>query len=363
MAFASRQPPCAGARYRHPRRVTLIPPPDRAAGKALLGWYDKHRRAMPWRAIRGRPDPYRVWLSEIMLQQTTVAAVVPYFERFTARWPTVAALAAADETEVMAAWAGLGYYARARNLIACARAVAAAGAFPETAVGLRALPGVGAYTSAAVAAIAFGEAVPVVDGNVERVVARLLMLDVPPKKAPARIAETVAAMLPAARPGDFAQAMMDLGATICTPRKPVCGFCPLDGVCLARAARRAEDFPVKAPKKARAMWQGVVFAPFRPDGSCLFRIRPAKGLLGGMPELFGSTWGEAPASPFDFAPFTARWEEAGSVSHGFTHAELTLRVFRAEAPASRRAPAGAFWKAPEEAGLPTLMKKAVARAA
>ena len=318
---------------------------------------------MPWRATRGRPDPYRVWLSEIMLQQTTVAAVIPYFERFTGRWPTVEALAAAEDADVMAAWAGLGYYARARNLIACARAVAAAGAFPTTAAGLRALPGVGAYTSAAVAAIAFGERVAVVDGNVERVVARLVMLEVPPKRAPGRVVETVEAMLPARRAGDFAQAMMDLGATICTPRKPACALCPLRPACRASATGAAEDFPVKAPKKARAVWEGVVFAPFRPDGTCLFRIRPAKGLLGGMPELYGSAWGEAPAEPLRFAPFAARWEEAGFVTHGFTHAELTLQVFRTDAAASRAAPTGAFWKAPEEAGLPTLMKKAVARAA
>lgn len=344
--------------------MSTAAPIDRAAGKALLAWYDRHRRTMPWRATRGRADPYRVWLSEVMLQQTTVAAVIPYFERFTARWPTVEALAAAPEADVMAAWAGLGYYARARNLIACARAVAAGGGeFPSTAAGLRALPGVGAYTSAAVAAIAFGEAVPVVDGNVERVVSRLLALDVPPKRAVAQVEAAVEAMLPARRAGDFAQAMMDLGATICTPRKPVCSLCPLRPNCRASLEGRAEEFPVKAPKKARAVWEGVVFAPFRPDGSCLFRIRPAKGLLGGMPELFGSGWGEAPAEPLDFAPFAARWEEKGFVSHGFTHAELTLRVMRADAPASRSAPAGAFWKTPEEAGLPTLMKKAVARAA
>lgn len=338
--------------------------PDRAAGAALLAWYDRHRRRMPWRATRGRPDPYRVWLSEIMLQQTTVAAVIPYFERFTERWPTVAALAAADEADVMAAWAGLGYYARARNLIACAKALAAAGAFPTTAEGLRALPGVGAYTSAAVAAIAFGEAVAVVDGNVERVVSRLLMLDVPPKRAPARVAAAVEAMMPPRRPGDFAQAMMDLGATICTPRKPVCSLCPLRAPCRAAAVGAAEDFPVKAPKKARATWEGVVFAPFRPDGTCLFRIRPARGLLGGMPELFGSAWETTPpAEPFAFAPFAARWQEAGAITHGFTHAELSLRVFRTDAAADLQAPADAFWKPPDEAGLPTLMKKAVARAA
>lgn len=318
---------------------------------------------LPWRVVKGRADPYRVWLSEVMLQQTTVAAVIPYFERFTKRWPTVTALAAAEDRDVMSAWAGLGYYARARNLLACARAVAASGgAFPRTAERLRMLPGIGAYTSAAIAAIAFGEAVPAVDGNVERVVSRLTALEVPPKRAAAEVAGVVRAMLPAERAGDFAQAMMDLGATICTPRKPACGLCPLRPACAAGTTGRAEEFPVRAPKRARSVWQGVVFAPLRPDGTCLLRIRPAKGLLGGMPELFGSPWGEAPQEPFAFAPFAARWRETGSVSHVFTHAELTLRVFRADVATDRAAPEGGFWQAPDEAGLPTLMKKAITRA-
>ncbi|MEM9223978.1 MAG: A/G-specific adenine glycosylase [Pseudomonadota bacterium] len=338
-----------------------VKPLDGSAGRALLGWYDRHQRAMPWR--QARPDPYRVWLSEVMLQQTTVAAVVPYFERFLARWPTVEALAAADDAAVMEAWAGLGYYARARNLLACAREVAARGGFPRSSAGLRALPGVGVYTSAAVAAIAFGEAVSVVDGNVERVVARLLRLQDPPKTVAQTVHDAVRAMLPADRPGDFAQAMMDLGATICTPRKPVCGFCVLSDHCAASAVGDPLDFPKKVPKKPRKEWHGAVFAPFRADGSCLFRQRPPKGLLGGMPELFGSPWGAPPENPFRHAPFRAKWVEAGSITHGFTHAELTLRVFRADAPARARPPSGAYWRRPDEAGLPTLMKKAVARAA
>jgi len=337
--------------------------PDAAAGAALLAWYDRHCRAMPWRVTGGRPDPYRVWLSEVMLQQTTVAAVVPYYERFLARWPTVEALAAADDADVMAAWAGLGYYARARNLLACARAVAAAGGFPGTAEGLRALPGVGAYTSAAVAAIAFGERVAVVDGNVERVAARLLALDRPPKRASALVRSAVEAMMPAERPGDFAQAMMDLGATVCTPRRPGCTLCPLRTVCRAAALGIAGALPVREARRARARWEGVVFAPFRPDGTCLFRRRPPRGLLGGMPELCGSPWSEAPAEPMRHAPFAAAWQDAGSVTHGFTHADLTLRVFRAAAPADAPTPDGAFWRAPAEAGLPALMKKAIARAA
>ena len=342
---------------------TIDPPlPDAATGRALLVWYDRHKRSMPWRVPAGEADPYRIWLSEVMLQQTTVAAVGPYFERFLARWPTVEALAAAPDADVMHAWAGLGYYARARNLLACARAVTEAGRFPATAEGLRALPGIGAYTSAAIAAIAFGEAVPVVDGNVERVVARLTALAEPPKAVPGAVRDVVAAMLPEDRAGDFAQAMMDLGATICTPRSPACAICPIRSACRAARAGAQEDFPVKAPRKARSVRSGVVFAPFRPDGTCLLRTRPARGLLGGMPELFGSPWGEAPGEPFAHAPFDAAWEEAGAITHGFTHIELTLTVFRADVDARTPPPDGAFWRLPAEAGLPTLMKKAVARA-
>ncbi|UOM33726.1 A/G-specific adenine glycosylase [Acuticoccus sp. I52.16.1] len=336
--------------------------PGREAGAALLAWYDRHRRRLPWRAAPGeRADPYRVWLSEIMLQQTTVAAVKSYYAVFLTRWPTVADLAAAEDGAVMAAWAGLGYYARARNLLACARVVAG-GAFPATRESLRALPGVGDYTSAAIAAIAFGEPVPVVDGNVERVVSRLTRLDRPPKTAKRAVEDAVAAMLPADRPGDFAQAMMDLGATICTPRSPACALCPLRPVCAAAAHGDMQDYPVKAPKRARSVWHGVAFVPVRPDGTVLLRRRPARGLLGGMAEVFGSAWGATPQEPLAHAPFAADWTPAGSIAHGFTHAELTVDVYRAQAEADAPAPAGAWWALPADAGLPTVMKKIVTRA-
>nr|WP_232372809.1 A/G-specific adenine glycosylase [Acuticoccus mangrovi] len=326
-----------------------------------MSWYDRHRRALPWRVVEGRADPYRVWLSEIMLQQTTVAAVIPYFERFTRRWPTVVDLAGAEDGDVMAAWAGLGYYARARNLLACARAVAARGAFPTTREGLRALPGVGDYTSAAIAAIAFGETAVVVDGNVERVVARLLALPVPPKSARREVEASVAAML-TERAGDFAQAMMDLGATICTPRNPVCALCPIAEPCAARTEGEPTRYPVKAEKKPRKVWQGVAFVPVRSDGTILTRRRPERGLLGGMSEAWGSPWGDAPADPFAHAPFGAPWRPAGGVTHVFTHATLTLDVFVAEVGEGAATPTGGTWQAPAAAGLPTLMKKVVERA-
>lgn len=355
-----------------------------ATGAALLDWYDAHRRRLPWRAQPGeRPDPYRVWLSEIMLQQTTVAAVKPYFAAFLARWPTVEALAAADDDAVMAAWAGLGYYARARNLLACARALTERGGFPQTAAALSALPGVGAYTSAAIAAIAFGERAVVVDGNVERVVARLTALATPPKAQRKRVAGAVEAMLPDGRYGDFAQATMDLGATICTPKTPVCALCPLSRWCKAAARGDPLAFPVKPPRKVRAVWEGVAFVPIRPDGTVLVRRRPAHGLLGGMAEVFGSPWGPpadgagtgakagardggasvpASADGMAHAPFAADWALAGHVEHGFTHAALTLHVMSANVPADTAPPAGSRWAVAREAGLPTLMRKVVERA-
>ena len=336
------------------------PAPDRETAAALLAWYDRHGRSLPWR--EDRPDPYRVWLSEVMLQQTTVAAVKGYFATFTARWPTIEALARARDEEVMAAWAGLGYYARARNLLACARTVAAAGAFPSTAAALAELPGIGAYTSAAIAAIAFGERVAVVDGNVERVMARLIALDRPPKSAAAEVRAAVEAMLPAARPGDFAQAMMDLGATICTPRKPACALCPVRGWCTASLTADLTDYPRLLPKRPRQAWEGVAFVPVRPDGTVLLRRRPANGLLGGMLETYGSPWGARVEALPAHAPFDAGWLEVGAVEHGFTHAVLTLTVFAARVPAGTLAPAGASWHDPEAAGLPTLMKKVVTRA-
>lgn len=332
------------------------------AGLALLAWYDTNRRALPWRAEPGETtDPYSVWLSEIMLQQTTVAAVIPYYQAFLRRWPTVQDLAAAKDEDVMAAWAGLGYYARARNLLAAARAVSAAGAFPTTAEALRKLPGIGAYTSAAVAAIAFGQPIAAVDGNVERVVARLTALEVSPKKAQRQVTDAVTAIMVRARPGDFAQAMMDLGAVMCTPRNPSCGRCPLNDGCRAYGEGRVDQFPVRTAKAAKANWQGVAFVVRRADGAILLRRRPDKGLLGGMAEVFGSPWGDPPTEPLAHAPLSANWQEAGAVRHIFTHAELTLTVFAANVRTSAATPTGGYWQAPEAAGLPTAIKKAVVR--
>jgi A/G-specific adenine glycosylase len=292
----------------------------------LLRWYDGNARALPWRHPPGcpdTPDPYRIWLAEIMLQQTTVAVAGPYWQRFLARWPTVAALAAADDTDVMREWAGLGYYARARNLLAAARAVAAMGGFPETEVGLRALPGVGPYTAAAVAAIAFGERATVVDGNIERVVSRLAAIATPLPGAKPAIATALAPHVPADRPGDFAQALMDLGATICTPRSPRCLLCPLRPACHANAAGTPEAFPVKTPKAARPLKQGLAWWIEHSGDIALVR-RPPRGLLGGMLALPGTTWrvGQAPETPFD-----ADWQVLPDpVVHGFTHFELHLGI-------------------------------------
>ena len=259
----------------------------------LLAWYDRHARKLPWRVgpkerARGvQPDPYRVWLSEIMLQQTTVAAVKPYFDAFIARWPDVAALATAPREEVMKTWAGLGYYARARNLHACAEAVMRdhGGRFPETAAGLKALPGIGEYTAAAVAAIAFDEPVAVVDGNIERVIARLFAIDTPLPAAKKEIRARQQEMTPQARAGDYAQAMMDLGAAICTPKRPACALCPLVEACVAHARGEEETYPVKAEKAVRPTRHGLAFVAIRADGAVLLRRRPDKGLLGGMAEV------------------------------------------------------------------------------
>ncbi len=330
------------------------------AAHALLLWYDAHARALPWRAPPGTPapDPYRVWLSEIMLQQTTVAAVGPYFAKFTGRWPTVADLAAADEAELMAAWAGLGYYARARNLIACARAVMAdhGGRFPDTEEGLRALPGIGAYTAAAVAAIAFGRRAVVVDANVERVVTRLFALAEPLPGARPRIRELADTITPATRAGDFAQAMMDLGATVCTVRNPRCTVCPLSAGCKARAEGAPEAYPVKPPKKAKPRRRGIAYW-LESDGHVLLVRRPDKGMLGGMRALPGGDWGDAaaPAPPAD-----AAWRPVGTVEHVFTHFALSLDVMAAHLPG--RPIAGEWWPVDriEDAGLPTLYARAAA---
>jgi A/G-specific adenine glycosylase len=333
------------------------------ASAALLCWYAVDKRSLPWRAGDGEtPDPYRVWLSEVMLQQTTVAAVRPYYERFTARWPTVEALAAAPEEEVMRAWAGLGYYARARNLVACARRVVSehGGRFPDEEAQLARLPGIGRYTSAAIAAIAFGKRAVAVDANVERVVARLFALGQPLPAARARLHALADSITPAERSGDFAQAMMDLGSTICTPRAPDCGRCPLAPVCAARAEGEPELYPVKAAKRAKPRRQGYAYW-LEHRGHVLLVRRPAKGLLGGMLALPSGSWAEA-ASPGEGAPMPASWREAGAVEHVFTHFSLDLRLLVAEA---EHRPDGLWWPIAElgEAGLPTVFAKAAARGA
>lgn len=332
---------------------------DRVA-TLLLGWYDAHARVLPWRAAPGSPpaDPYRVWLSEVMLQQTTVAAVIPYFAKFTGLWPTVEALAAAPEAEVMAAWAGLGYYSRARNLVACARAVAQRGGFPDTEEGLRALPGLGAYTAAAVAAIAFGRRAVVVDANVERVVARLFAIDEPLPAGKAAIRAAAERITPAERAGDFAQGMMDLGATICTSRRPSCLLCPLSSLCAARAAGVQEGLPVKAAKKAKPVRQGTAFWIEREGRVWLVR-RPGRGLLGGMLALPDDGWSAARDGDGE-PPVPGAWRAGGVVLHTFTHFHLELGLAIHAGPKAQPVGEGEWWPsdAIEEAGLPTLFLKA-----
>ncbi|MEC3909821.1 A/G-specific adenine glycosylase [Sphingobium sp. CR2-8] len=328
----------------------------------LLAHYDMHARRLPWRAPPGSnaADPYRVWLSEVMLQQTTVAAVGPYYAKFLARWPTVEDLAASEDADLMAAWAGLGYYARARNLLACARAVAGehGGVFPDTEDGLRALPGVGAYTAAAVAAIAFGQRAVVVDANVERVVARLFAIAIPLPAARAAIRAAADRITPDTRAGDFAQAMMDLGATICTARNPACGICPLREDCAAVLTADPAAFPVKAPKKARPHRTGHCWWIER-DGHVWLVRRPDKGLLGGMRALPSSDWGDAPDPT---PPVPAAWTRIDEpVAHVFTHFSLALRVHHAHVgPNATPEGAGEWWPVDRigAAGLPTLFARA-----
>jgi len=336
---------------------------------ALLAHYDRHARVLPWRIPPGsarRPDPYRVWLSEIMLQQTTVAAVIPYYEKFTARWPDVAALARADMEEVMTAWAGLGYYARARNLIACARVVAGelGGRFPDTEEGLRALPGVGAYTAAAIAAIAFGRRAVVVDANVERVAARLFAIDAPLPRARSAIREAADAITPCARAGDFAQAMMDLGAGLCTVKAPQCLLCPLQSVCAARAMGRAESFPIKPPKKDKPVREGVVWWLEREDGHVWIERRAEKRMLGGMAGLPTTRWDARGQAGGGDPPVSGAWVTFNRpVEHIFTHFRLTLAVQHLIAgPDCAPASQGQWWPLSDigEAGLPTLFAKVAA---
>jgi A/G-specific adenine glycosylase len=322
----------------------------------LLRWYDAHARSLPWRSPPSAPppDPYRVWLSEIMLQQTTVAAVAPYFAAFTTRWPTVRALAAAADADVMAAWAGLGYYARARNLLACARAVAARGGFPTTEADLLTLPGIGPYTAAAIASIAFDRRAVVVDGNVERVIARLFAAEIPLPTAKPALRTHADRLTPDARPGDYAQAMMDLGATICTPRSPKCLLCPLRQTCAAFATGDPETFPRKSPKPAKPVRYGTIFWLTSGD-RVLTVIRPPKGLLGGMTALPTGPWtSEPPDLEGAPAPTDWRWRD-GEIRHVFTHFELRLRVAVAEVV---DLPGGTPISDLDRVGLPTVFAKA-----
>lgn len=330
--------------------------------ESLLGWYDANARSLPWRSPPGSPlpDPYRVWLSEVMLQQTTVAAAGPYYTKFLARWPSVEALAAADEADVMAAWAGLGYYSRARNLIRCARTVAAdGGQFPGTEDELRVLPGLGAYTAAAVAAIAFGQAAAVVDANVERVITRLFAIAEPLPGARASIRARVEELVPAARPGDFAQGMMDLGATVCTARNPRCLLCPLADHCQGRCAG-AERFPIKPPKQAKPARKGRAYWIERAGQVWLVR-REGRGMLGAMRALPDDGW-SARADGCAAAPLEGDWQSLGSVRHGFTHFDLELQLMLYSGPELDRLAAqqGEWWPLDrlDDAGLPTLFAKA-----
>jgi A/G-specific adenine glycosylase len=334
----------------------------------LLAWYDRHRRVLPWRTAQGEAaNPYRVWLSEIMLQQTTVKAVAPYYARFLARFPTVAHLAAAPLDDVLKLWAGLGYYARARNLHACAKAVVEqhGGQFPDTEDALRALPGIGGYTAAAIAAIAFGKRASPVDGNIERVIARVFAVEDELPGAKPRIRALAEQLTPRQRAGDFAQAMMDLGATICTPKNPACVFCPWNGSCAARARGDPERFPQKAEKKTGALRRGAAFVAVRAEKEILVRTRPEKGLLGGMTEVPTTAWTRDfdDASALSDAPLKATWRRSpGVVTHTFTHFPLELAVYQASVPARTAAPAGMRWvplgDLPGEA-LPNVMRKVV----
>ncbi|MCP3056249.1 A/G-specific adenine glycosylase [Aurantimonas marianensis] len=357
-----------------PEQQPLSAAPVPSVAGPLLFWYDRHARALPWRVSPESrtagtpPEPYRIWLSEVMLQQTTVATVKSYFARFVDRWPTVGAVAAAPETDILGEWAGLGYYARARNLHACAKTVTDDfdGCFPRTAAELRALPGIGEYTSAAIAAIAFDEPVAVVDGNVERVVTRLFAIEAPLPGARKTIRAHVAALTPDSRPGDFAQAMMDLGATVCTPTGPACILCPLRVHCRAATQGRAAQFPVKKPKAAPPERKGAAFVAVRPaDGAIWLRRRARSGMLGGMSEPPTTEWSARAdgATGAEAAPFAANWRYQGAVTHGFTHFRLELEVYRAEL--TQEPPIAGWWSNEAARGgeaLPTLMRKVLDRA-
>lgn len=329
----------------------------------LLSWYDQHARDLPWRvgpaARRAgqRPEPYRVWLAEIMLQQTTVPHAARYYQAFTARWPAVSDLAAARDEDVMAAWAGLGYYARARNLLKCARQVAALGGWPDTEDELRALPGIGPYTAGAVAALAFGRRAAAVDGNVERVFARLLATQGPWADEKQRIRRRVEALVPEGHSAEFAEALMDLGATICTPRRPACAACPVSAFCVARTEGDPARYPIKPRKAPKPHRQGHVYILLGPDGTVLTEQRPDRGLLGGMLGLPGSDWVEGPRPPHA-PPVSADWQALGEVRHVFTHFSLDLQVWCAQSDQTgMTTPLAAA-----RAALPSVFRKALALA-
>lgn len=369
-----------GSRTGHPSDL------PQAISRAVLAWYGGAARVLPWRAPPGAPppDPYRVWLSEIMLQQTTVKAVIPYYLAFVARWPTIADLASAELNDVLAAWAGLGYYSRARNLHACARTVAAVhgGRFPADETALSALPGIGTYTAAAIAAIAYGRPATVVDGNVKRVVARLFAVEAPLPGAKAEIRRLATQLTPTERPGDFAQGMMDLGASVCSPRAPSCTECPLAHICAAHARGIAAALPARTPRPERPQRFGAAFVALRGDGAVLLRRRPPKGLLGGMLEVPSTEWtagaentptptpADPPTGPraaHHHAPIAGKWRLLpGAVGHTFTHFHLQLSVYHADHIDARAAlPPACEWYARarlDAAALPSVMRKVLAHA-
>jgi A/G-specific adenine glycosylase len=344
--------------------------PDTDLPAILLDWYDVHARTMPWRVGPSdrkagvRPDPYRIWMSEIMLQQTTVVTVRDYFQRFVTRWPTVRDLAAAADADVMGEWAGLGYYARARNLLKCARAVVERhdGMFPADHAALLELPGIGPYTAAAVSSIAFDLPHAVLDGNVERVMARLYDHHTPLPAAKPALMDFAVALTPPQRPGDYAQAVMDLGATICSPKSPACGICPWRDPCAARKAGTAPELPKKTPKKPKPVRHGTVYLAQREDGAWLLETRPEKGLLGDMLGWPGSDWIDASeARPIGTPPIKAGWQElAGEVRHTFTHFHLMLSVKVARLPQDAAPAQGTFYDKHDfrPSDLPTVMRKA-----
>jgi A/G-specific adenine glycosylase len=342
--------------------------------ETLLGWYDRHARILPWRNAMHASNngysmqPYHIWLSEVMLQQTQIVTVRDYFLRFIKKWPTIEALAAAETDDVMKAWAGLGYYSRARNLKKSAEIIAKEldGKFPENARDLQKLPGIGEYTAAAIAAIAFHEKIAVVDGNVERVITRLYAIASALPGAKPEIRRRTQAMVPKSRPGDFAQAMMDLGATICSPRRPACPQCPLANYCMAYSAGNAQDYPIKVRRAGKPTRRGAAFVAIRSDGAVYLRKRPEQGLLGGMSEVPSTGWSVAKdgATGIESAPFAANWHYDGMVRHSFTHFNLELEIWHAR-EVDIDADSHGWWSSTHELSgeaLPSIMKKAIAAA-